>query len=205
MMDVRGRIFTLLLLAVALTLGACVPPTPEASVWHGNPYPERSPAPDFSLSTTRGGVFQLSQQRGVPVLLYFGYTHSPDIDPATLYNVSWVFDKLTTRPEYQVEFVMVSVDPARDTPSEFRRYLDAYDPSFIGLLGDPSAIQAVEAAYDVTAEKKAAPGPGSQEYTIEHTSTIFVIDRQGNLVTRYPYGTEPEDILSDLLYLFQGS
>jgi cytochrome oxidase Cu insertion factor (SCO1/SenC/PrrC family) len=63
----------------------------------------------------------------------------------------------------------------------------------------------VEDAYGVTVEKKAASGPGSQEYTLDHTSTVFVIDRQGRLVTRYAYGTEPEDILSDLLYLLQES
>jgi protein SCO1/2 len=201
----RKSALLLLLLAVTISVGACAPVASEASPWHGKPYEERTPAPDFTLANIRGGVFQLSQHRGTPVLLYFGYTHSEDIDPATLYNISWVFDKLSTRPEYQVEFVMISVDPARDSPTAFRRYLDAYDPKFIGLIGDSGALQAVEDAYGVTVEKKAVSGPGSQEYTLNHTSTVFMIDRQGNLVTRYPYGTEPESILADLLYLLQES
>jgi protein SCO1/2 len=202
---VRKSAFPLLLLAIAILMGACAPAPSEANPWHGKPYEERTPAPDFTLPNTRGGVFQLSQQRGTPVLLYFGFTHSQDIDPATLYNISWVFDKLSTRPEYQVEFVMISVDPARDSAAEFRRYLDAYDPKFIGLIGDPGTLKAVEDAYDVTVEKKSVSGPGSQEYTLDHTSTVFIIDRQGRLVTRYPYGTEPESILADLLYLLQES
>ncbi len=201
----RKSIWPLLILTATLLVGACAPPPSEASPWHGKPYDERIPAPDFALPTTRGGTFQLSQQRGTPVLLYFGYTHSPDIDPATLYNISWVFDKLSTRPENRVDFVMISVDPARDTASELRRYLDAYDPKFIGIVADGDPLQAVEDAYDVAVEKKATSGPGSLSYTLDHTSTVFVIDRQGRLVTRYPYGTEPESILADLLYLLQES
>ena len=199
----RKLAWSTLLIALSLVVGACAPPPSDISPWHGKPYDQRTPAPDFTLPTTRGGMFQLSQQRGTPVLLYFGYTHSPDIDPSTLYNIAWVFDKLASRPEYQIEFVMISVDPARDTASEFRRYLDAYEPKFIGVMAEGDALQAVENAYGVTVEKKASSGPGSQDYTLDHTSTVFVIDRQGQLVTRYPYGTEPETILADLLYLLQ--
>jgi protein SCO1/2 len=203
---VRRTTWLLALLGLSFLISACAPPTPSAiNPWHGTVYENRPAAPDFALPTARGGTFQLSQQRGTPVLLFFGYTHSPDIVPATLYNMSWVFDKLSARPEYQVRFAMVSVDPARDTPSELRRYLDAYDPNFVGLIGNAGQLQSVEDAYGVTVEKKAASGPGSQEYTLDHTSTVFVIDRQGRLVTRYAYGTEPEDILSDLLYLLQES
>lgn len=201
----RKMAWPLLLIILSMVVGACAPPPSDVSPWHGQPYDKRTPAPDFTLPTTRGGMFQLSQQRGMPVLLYFGYTHSPDIDPATLYNVAWVFDKLSARPEHQVEFVMISIDPGRDTASEFRRYLDAYDPKFIGVLPDAASLQAMEKAYGVTVETKAASGPGSQDYTIDHTSTIFAIDRQGRLVTRYPYGTEPESILADLLYLLEES
>jgi protein SCO1/2 len=202
---VRKLAWPLILLIATTVVGACAPPPSEASPWHGKPYDERTPAPDFTLPTARGGMFQLSQQRGMPVLLYFGYTHSPDIDPATLYNVAWVFDKLSARPEHQVAFVMISIDPDRDSASALRRYLDAYDPKFIGVLADAGSLKAVEDAYGVTVEKKASSGPGSQDYTLDHTSTIFVIDRQGRLVTRYPYGTEPESILADLLYLLQES
>jgi protein SCO1/2 len=193
------------LLAIIVFLAACAPTAAQSSPWHGSPYEERKAAPDFALPTTQGGTFQLSQQRGTPVLLYFGYTHSPDTDPATLYNISWVFDKLSARPEYHVEFVMITIDPSRDTPSAFRRYLDAYDPKFIGLIPDSTALQAVEAAYSISVQRKDASGPGSQEYTLDHTSSVFAIDRQGRLVTRYLYGTQPENILNDLLYLLQES
>jgi protein SCO1/2 len=204
-MTVRRFEWMLFLLSLALLVGACAPPQSETSNFHGTLYPERPAAPDFILQKAAGGTFQLSRQVGTPVLLYFGYTHSPDVDPTTLYNMSWIFDKLSARPEYQVEFVMITVDPARDKPSELRRYLEAYDSKFVGLFGDSVSLQAVESAYGVTVQKKSSSGPGSQEYTLDHTSTVFVIDRQGRLVTRYPYGTEPETILSDLLYLLQES
>jgi protein SCO1/2 len=199
---VRIRFTNIILVLVVAQLAACVPPTPTGP-WHGNPYPERVAAPDFRLTDTHGRLFQLSSQKGSPVLLYFGYTHSPDTDPATLYNVAWVLDKLSERPDYHVVFAMITIDPGRDTPEILRHWLDAYNPGLVGLSGDQNTLQAVEKAYGVTAQIQQSSGPGSQEYTVDHPSILYAIDRQGRLVTRYPYGTEPEDILSDMFYLLQ--
>ena len=183
-----------------LVLAACQPEAVVNSPFHGNPYSTRKPAPDFTLTDTQGRLFRLSAERGTPVLLFFGYTHCPNSCPSILYNVGWIFDQLASRPEYRIRFIMVSIDPQRDTPAVLASYLHAYHSDFIGLTGDASSIQKILSAYGISTEIKQGSGG---DYTISYSPDIFAIDRQGNLVTRYPYGTEPESILNDMYYLIQ--
>jgi protein SCO1/2 len=100
-----------------------------------------SPRPSFTLTDTAGGAYDFAERTaGRPTLLFFGYTHCPDICPVHLANVQHAFD---VRPDLATgtEVVFVTVDPDRDTPDRLRSYLDRFDQRFVGLTGTPDQIR----------------------------------------------------------------
>ncbi|SER54975.1 SCO family protein [Streptomyces qinglanensis] len=99
--------------------------------------------PDLTLTDTHGKSYDLIEKtKGHPTLLYFGYTHCPDICPLTMSNISLAKSKLPKEQQKKLRVVFVTSDPKRDTPKELRKWLDGQDPSFIGLTGDFDTIQA---------------------------------------------------------------
>ncbi|OEV02229.1 hypothetical protein AN217_03005 [Streptomyces qinglanensis] len=99
--------------------------------------------PDLTLTDTHGKSYDLIEKtKGRPTLLYFGYTHCPDICPLTMSNISVAKSKLPEEQQKKLRVVFVTSDPKRDTPEELRKWLDGQDPSFIGLTGDFDTIQA---------------------------------------------------------------
>ena len=100
------------------------------------------PAPEFILTADTGDRVSLESYRGQVVLMYFGYTFCPDICPASLAELAKAADQLGERAN-EVQVVMVSVDPARDTPEALNEYMDYFDPGFVGLTGSDSLIAAV--------------------------------------------------------------
>ncbi|MFI8850712.1 SCO family protein [Streptomyces sp. NPDC053499] len=99
--------------------------------------------PDLRLTDTHGKTYDLVEQtKGHPTLLYFGYTHCPDICPLTMSNISVAKSKLPKEEQKKLRVVFVTTDPKRDTPKELGKWLDGQDPSFVGLTGDFDTIQA---------------------------------------------------------------
>lgn len=164
------------------------------------------PAPDISLMDANGSRFQISQQRGQLVYLFFGYTNCPDVCPMTLSEMKQLRARLGAQAG-QVRFVFVTVDPERDTPERLRAYLSAFDPQFIGLTGSLEELQPVWQAYDVGREIQDKEHSVDHEdqggYLVSHSSRTYVIDRRGRLRVSYAFGTPPEDIESDLRYLLK--
>jgi protein SCO1 len=156
-------------------------------------------ATDFTLTNQNGGTFRLSDQRGKVVLIFFGYTHCTDVCPATLLNFKRVKTMLGNRAQ-QVEFVFVTVDPERDSPEALRKDLANYDPSFIGLTGTRPELAKVWKAYGVY---QAKVDNGTPDYSVDHTSIVYVIDPQGNWRMTYPFGMDAGKITSDLQHLLQ--
>ena len=155
-----------------------------------------TPAADFRLTDQHGRPFQLREQRGRAVLLFFGYTHCPDVCPTTLVTFKAVKEQLGGAAS-RVRFVFVTVDPERDTPERLREYVGYYDPDFVGLWGTPDQLKAVQSAYGVLAQKQPEPGaPGG--YWVVHTAMTMLVDPQGNLRALYPFGTSAEEITADL-------
>lgn len=181
-------------LALALFAAACAG---DAHTWHGSPYPEASPAPDIALTDTQGEPFQISAQRGKTVLIFFGYTSCPDVCPATVAEMRWVFDQMGADASKAV-FTFITVDPERDTTQVLRGFLDKFNPNFVGLTGDQESLVAVEAAYGVYA--KAEDHTPGEPYEVTHTARVFLVDPEGMLRTNYSLDTDPEDILLDLKY-----
>lgn len=155
-----------------------------------------TPAADFRLIDQHGRPFQLSQQRGHAVLLFFGYTHCPDVCPTTLVTFKAVKEQLGAAAD-RVRFVFVTVDPERDTPERLREYVGFYDPDFVGLWGTPDQMKTIQSAYGVLAQKEPDPGaPGG--YWVVHTAFALLVDPQGRLRAMYPFGTPAGEIAADL-------
>lgn len=182
-----------LLLLSALGLGPFGP-----YQFHGTVVPSPEPVTDFTLTAHTGERVSLNDFRGKVVLLYFGYTYCPDICPTTLANLARVMDKLGRRSD-EVQVVMISVDPERDTPEKLAKYVTTFDPSFIGLTGSPAEIATVTTMMGIFYEKES--GTIESGYLVNHTASILVIDQEGALRLVYSLDTPDEDIASDLRQL----
>lgn len=183
--------------AVLLLIAGCI--RDERYTFKGGELSPAQAAAALDLSDQNGEPFSLDQVQGEVTLVYFGYTTCPDLCPTTLADFSAVKAMLGDKAE-QVNFVLVTVDPERDSAARLKEYLACFDPQFIGLTGDVAAIETAKAGYGVTANRVEYPD-SSTGYLVDHTSLIYVIDRDGNLRMTYPYGFDPESIAEDIRHL----
>jgi protein SCO1 len=162
-----------------------------------------SPAPNASASAI-GGPFHLVDQngkpfsdrdmKGKPYLVFFGYTHCPDICPTTLFEMSQLFRKLGPDAN-RVGALFITVDPARDTQTTMREYLASFDPHLRGLTGDEQAID--EAIKDYRVYAKKVPLPGG-DYSMDHTAIVYLMDKDGNFVAPFNLQRKVEAEAADL-------
>jgi len=155
-------------------------------------------ASNFSLQSGDGTQFELSEQKGSIVLLYFGYTFCPDVCPTTLYEITKIKEKLGNQSE-EIVVAMITVDPDRDTPSLLVDYVTTFDSSFYGLSGDIEALEVVWADYGIFRQKTKVES--SAGYLVDHTARIFVVDQDGNLRLTFPFGMAWEAMADDLKHL----
>ncbi|GAA6756239.1 SCO family protein [Thermus thalpophilus] len=151
---------------------------------------------DFALEGPQGPV-RLSQFQDKVVLLFFGFTHCPDVCPTTLLALKRAYERLSPQEQERVRVIFISVDPERDSPEVADRYAKNFHPSFLGLSGSPEAIQEVARTFGVYYQKTQYRGPG--EYLVDHTATTFVV-RGGRLVLLFsPEKVEATDkVVADL-------
>jgi protein SCO1/2 len=151
--------------------------------------------PDVTLTDTSGKPFDLARQTaGKTVLLYFGYTHCPDVCPTTLFDVSEIFTRLGPDAD-RVGALFVTVDPERDTPATLKDYMASFDPHVRGLTGDPAAVTATEKAYRVYS-KKVPLDEG--DYAMDHTAIVYLMDKDGRFVAPFNLKRKPEEAAADL-------
>jgi len=161
------------------------------------------PAKDFSLQDQHGQPFTLSEQSGKIVLLFFGYTSCPDVCPATLGKYKQIAALLGNQAD-QVEFVMITADPERDTAAQLENYLSGFNPDFIGLRGPREILRVVYTSYFVAVEKeKKEEDDQTPGYLVAHTSRVFLIDPAGDLRLTYPPEIGAEAMAQDILYLLK--
>ncbi|MDB5602332.1 MAG: copper-binding protein [Xanthobacteraceae bacterium] len=162
------------------------------------------PAKTVNTSWAVGGPFQLVDQTGravtdkdvlgKPFLVFFGYTHCPDVCPTTLFDVSEVLRALGPDAE-KVAALFITVDPERDTPATMKDYLSSFDPNLRGLTGDQAAIDAVSKAYRVYSKKVPLDAGG---YNMDHTALVYLMDKQGRFVAPFNLKRRPEESAADL-------
>ena len=157
-------------------------------------------APDFSLASSQGSRYQLSQNPGKVRLLFFGYTTCPDVCPATLSEMKALTTRLGSQAK-DVQVVFITVDPDRDTPEKLSRYLAAFNPAFIGLSGAMNELEPVWKSFGVYREIRT--GATAAGYLVDHTARLYGVDKQGRLRVTYSFGTPVDAILSDVRYLLK--
>lgn len=167
---------------------------------HGTELVAGDPLPDFTMQASSGERVSLSDFQGKWVMLYFGYTSCPDVCPTTLGDMAQAYDLLGGRAE-RVQGIMVSLDPARDTPEKMAAYLSYFEPTFIGMSGEQAEVNDAAMRYGIFFERRAGANPN--DYFIDHTSSLLLIDPQGRLRVIYPYGVLPEEIAADVKYLMR--
>lgn len=173
----------------------------EQNAFYGNVIESPNLAADFTLTAHSGEQVDLSDFRGKVTLLYFGYTYCPDVCPATLAQLAIATGALTDEEKDQVQVIMITVDPERDTPDILADYMGHFDPSYLGLAGSEEEIETVTEAYGVYSEKQASDS--ETDYLVNHTASVFVVDKDGFLRMIYSFNTPGENIASDLRQLVQ--
>jgi protein SCO1/2 len=163
----------------------------------------RTPTP-IALPSAIGGPFQLVDQnakpitdqdlKGRPFLVFFGFTHCPDVCPTTLHEVSEILRSLGKDAD-RVRALFVTVDPERDTPDKLKDYLSSFDPHLVGVTGDAAAITAIGKAYRVYAKKVPLDGGG---YTMDHTAIVYLMGKDGRFVAPFNIKRRPEEAAADL-------
>lgn len=152
-------------------------------------------APDFALQGSNGAELKLSTYRGKAVLLGFGFTSCIAVCPITLGTLAQVHKKLGPQAS-QLQVIYITVDPERDDAPKLKKYLSAFNPTFVGGTGSDAQLAAVRKDYGIAAEKVAGPD-GS--YT--HSSFIYLIDREGRLRALMPFGHLTDDYVHDVRIL----
>ena len=148
----------------------------------------------FRLVDQAGRVVTQDDLKGKPSLVFFGFTHCPDICPTTLFDVSEVF-KAMGRDADRAGAYFVTVDPERDTPEILKEYLSSFDPRLRGLTGDAAAVGAMEKAYRVYSKKVPLDAGG---YTMDHTALVYLMDKDGRFVAPFNLKRKPEEAAADL-------
>jgi protein SCO1/2 len=158
-------------------------------------------ADDFTLPTSTGETMSLSDFRGKYVVLFFGYTYCPDVCPTTLNDIQQMLKALGTDRADDVQVVMVSVDPERDTPEQLAEYLGYFDSTFIGMTGTVEEIQPVASQFGIFFER--AVGSDNTNYLVDHTAAVTLIDPEGHVRMIFTYGVTGADMASDIAYLMR--
>jgi protein SCO1/2 len=164
--------------------------------------------PVATANAAIGGPFKLTDQNGKPItdqelkgkpfLVFFGFTHCPEVCPTALFDMSEVLNRLGPDAD-KISALFITVDPERDTPAALKDYLSSFDPHLIGVGGDAEALAAVAKGYRVS-YKKVPLKDG--DYTMDHTAIVYLMDKNGQFVAPFSLKRRPEEAAADLRKYF---
>jgi protein SCO1/2 len=174
-----------------------------SSLFDGDQLPKPYTKPDVTLTDSDGRPYNLVQgTAGKLTLLYFGYTHCPDVCPTTMATLAATMNSLTAAQRAQIQVVFVSTDPKRDTPAVLHTWLGQFDPAFVGLTGSFTTIQKAAAALQIDIEPP-VPLPGGG-YTVTHGAEVIAFDAKGEGDVVYTAGTSVAQFRHDIPLLLAG-
>jgi protein SCO1/2 len=148
----------------------------------------------FTLIDQNGKTVTDANFKGKPFLVFFGFTHCPDVCPTTLYEISEVLKELGPDAG-KTAALFITVDPERDTPEELKRYISSFHPGIVGLTGSEAAIDAVKREYRIFARK--VPGKDG-DYTMDHTAVVFLMDKDGRFIAPFNLSRSAAEAAADL-------
>jgi protein SCO1/2 len=147
----------------------------------------------FALEDGAGKTISDQTLKGRPFLVYFGYTHCPDVCPTELARISDILGKMGDKP---IPALFITVDPERDTPKVMQDYVSSFNPAIVGLSGSPQAVEATEKTFRVFARKGEKQPDG--DYSMDHSSIVYLMDKNGGFVEAFNVERPPEDAAKDL-------
>lgn len=185
----------LFILLLGLLLAACDEPT-LPSPFHAKEAGAKFAQADFQLTDHNGKQRTLADFRGKVVVLFFGYTHCPDVCPTTLADMTQVM-RLLGKDADRVQVLFATIDPERDKPELLAQYVPAFYPSFLGLYGDAQATAQAARAFEVVYQKQ----PTTSGYNMDHSAGSILIDTQGKVRLLAPYAQRSEWLADDIRLL----
>ncbi len=176
-------------------------PAASASIYRGGFVSPALAKPKFTLTDTSGTPFNFAANtEGYVTLLFFGYTHCPDVCPLQMSIIAQAFKQVPPAIANQFKVVFVTTDPERDSPQRLREWLDHFDKRFIGLTGSDAAIEAAQIAANLSPAKKSAVRADGA-YEVGHAAFVFAYTKDNFAHVIYPGGVKEDDWAHDLPYL----
>ena len=173
------------------------------SLFDGDQVTDPFAKPDVTLTDTEGKPFNLvAGTAGKLTLLYFGYTHCPDVCPTTMATFAALLKALPAADAAKIDVVFVSTDPTRDTPAVLHTWLGQFDPSFIGLTGPFGTIQKAASSLSIAIEPPVATAGGG--YTVTHGAEVIAFDAAGKGYLVYTAGTSVSQFQHDIPLILAG-
>ena len=185
---------SLVLLAVVVAVGGCG----FDRGLHGVAVEPPRELPPFAFTRADGSVYRTGAEADRPMVVFFGYTHCPDVCPTTLMDWKRVKQELGKNAS-RVRFVFVTVDPERDTRDVADKYAKQFDTSFVGLSGDSATTARMQEAFGVASMQESSTSAAG--YLMSHSSQVFLVDPRGRLIVLYAFGTGWDALLADLKQL----
>ena len=213
----RPRYVALLVAAVGLLATACssgatsstaalaAPSEATEGPWRGIGLTRPVAMPDLTLTDTSGATYDLrARTAGMPTLLFFGYTHCPDVCPVHMANIARALHVTGLEAGVDLEVVFVTVDPERDTPARLAAFLGNFDPRFVGLTGPLDEITDAITGLGLAPPVKEDPLPGGG-YTVGHPAQVLAYDAGGRSQMVYPFGVRASAWAHDLPKIAEGA
>ena len=179
-------------------LAVLLPSCSEPLDWHATDISGMMPDLEFSLTGPDGEIVDASSLLGKPTLIFFGFTNCPHVCPTTLTQLSVVMKKLGPQAG-DIQVVLVSVDPGRDTPEVMKNYTASFGPWLLGLTGTEEALDALKQNYGVYAAMESSDSKG--DYNVMHSTAIFAFDADGRVRLLISDVTDSDAVVSDLKQL----
>ena len=200
-MPVSSVFYGFMGLLLSMLVAGCGPSAPSKSVFQGTDITGVDWGKDFSLVDHTGRRRSLVDFHGKAVAIFFGYTHCPDVCPTTLGEMAQMLKQLGKDAD-QVQVLLVTLDPARDTPAVLAQYVPSFHPGFLGLTGTEEEVALVAKSFKVFYQKQASSS--KMGYTLDHSANTFVFDPQGRLRLMYGFGRGVVPMVHDIKQLLAG-